>query len=164
MEKPDIILTHADADGICSAALILSVFPKTSIFFTKPVSLLKDLSFLKEKRVILADLAFNKPDMDKIVKELQKREFLYFDHHPLPKDAKLSGAFHIDQSASASELVYKFYKDKLPPERAWIALYGAIADYCDKTEFVGDKLKDWDMRAIYFEVSTLVLGIKNEEF
>ena len=158
-----MILTHADADGICSAALLLTVFPKTKIFFTKPVSLLKDLKFLKQKNLILADLAFNKRDTEKIFKELEKRNFLYFDHHPLSKK-DLNENFKIDQFASTSELIFKFYKDKLPEERVWVALYGAIGDYCENTKFVQDKMKDWDIRSIYFEVSTLVLGIKNEEF
>ncbi len=163
MDKPDLILTHADADGICSAALLLTVFPKTKVFFTKPVSLLKDLKFLKQKNLVLADLAFNKKDTKEIVKELQKRDFLYFDHHPIP-DLPFPEGFELDTSASTSELIFKFFRDKLPEERSWVALYGAIGDYCEDTKFVKEMMKDWDIRSIYFEASTLVLGIKNDEF
>ena len=48
-------------------------------------------------------------------------------------------------------------------EREWIAIYGGIADYAE-TPFVLEKLRNWDIRALYFEVSTLVLGIKMKAF
>src|SRR3989344_7995266 len=82
MLQPDLIFSHADVDGLCSAALLLSRFPKTKVFFTKPVSLLFDLKFKKEKNIIIADIALNKRDIPQILKELEKKNFLYFDHHP----------------------------------------------------------------------------------
>ncbi|MEM5812291.1 MAG: DHHA1 domain-containing protein [Candidatus Aenigmatarchaeota archaeon] len=46
----------------------------------------------------------------------------------------------------------------------WTALYGAIGDYSEDTDFIRRHISDWDKRAIYFEVCTISLGIKNEEF
>ena len=160
--EPDLIFSHADVDGLCSAALLLSRFPKAKIFFTKPVSLFFDLKYRKEKNIIIADIALNKRDIPKILKELKKRNFLYFDHHPYT-NLKLPENF-IVADVSTSESVYKYFQKDIPKEQVWTALYGAIADYCADTEFVKSNLKDWDVRSLYFEVSTLVLGIKMKEF
>ena len=69
-----------------------------------------------------------------------------------------------EEGVSASELVYRYYQNSIPKERVWIALYGAIGDYTEHTPFVEERIKNWDKRAVYFEVSTISLGIKNEEF
>ena len=65
---------------------------------------------------------------------------------------------------SASELIYRYYRRSIPRERSWIAIYGAIGDYSGDTEFVKNAILNWDARALYFEVSTIVMGIKNDEF
>jgi RecJ-like exonuclease len=104
--------------------------------------------------------------------ELSKRsrtgEILYFDHHELPggmkeSDIKVTKYVH-KTDVSASEIVFKHFQHDIPMERIWIALYGAIGDYEDDTEFAKDKIANWDRRALFFEVSTLILGIKNREF
>jgi single-stranded-DNA-specific exonuclease len=68
------------------------------------------------------------------------------------------------RGASASELVYRHYMKEIPRERVWLALYGAIADYADETPFSRERIRNWDRRGLYFEVSTISLGIKNDEF
>lgn len=168
------ILTHADGDGICCGAIALSKFPKSRVFFTKPVSLLKDLKPVRDKRIIISDIAVNKRDAPEIVKLLQEKsdngaEILYFDQHPIPDNITISDlkksckVFAHDPSGSSSEVIYRHYQKELPMEREWIAIYGAIADYAE-TSFVDEIMRNWDVRAIYFEVSTLVLGIKMKGF
>ncbi len=167
-----IILTHADCDGICAGAIALSRFPKAEVFFTKPVSFMRDLSEIKADIIIITDIAMTKTDGPHIVKILGKKkaEVLYFDHHVIPdsineKEIKKNvDVFVHDEKASASELIFKYYQKEIPRERVWAALYGAIGDYTENTQFVSDRIKNWDRRAIYFEVSTIVLGIKREEF
>lgn len=166
-----VILTHGDGDGMCAGAIALSRFPDARVFFTKPVSLLKDLRYeAGGDRVIICDIALTRRDAGEILKLLgKKKEVLYFDHHPVPQGVKgkVGNAVNLyvhDLNASASELIYRHYQNDLPKERVWPALYGAIADYSEDTDFVKERMRNWDHRAIYFEVSTLVLGIKADRF
>ncbi len=167
-----VILTHGDGDGICAGAIALSRFPDAKVFFTKPVSLLKDLQGeAGEDRIIICDIALTRRDAGEIIKFLKgKGEVLYFDHHPVPRgirerDVRDSVKLYVhDLNVSASELIYRHYQKDLPKERVWPALYGAIADYSEDTDFVRESMSDWDHRTIYFEVASLVLGIKSNKF
>jgi RecJ-like exonuclease len=173
-----LILTHSDCDGICAGALALARFPDARMFFTKPISLMRDLEEtaipMKPKKMIICDIALTKRHASEIVKMLagmnKRTNILYFDHHSLPQTASLDAVndavstFAHDTSASASEITYRHFQKSLPMERVWLALYGAIGDYTDDTEFVKERMQNWDKRALYFEVSTLILGIKDEQF
>lgn len=166
------ILTHADGDGICAAALIKTIFPEAHVFFTKPVSLYSDLKETRSKKIFICDIALTKKDAKDVASLMNKKraEILYFDHHTIPDDVKplldkiKKLNFIHDKKKSTSEIVYRYYEKKLPKERIWVAIYGAVADYSDDTEFIIERLKSWDKRALYFEVSTLVLGIKTDGF
>jgi RecJ-like exonuclease len=178
-QKADtLILTHSDCDGICAGALALSRFPGARLFFTKPVSLLHDLEEtaipLNPKKLVICDIAITKSHAAEIVKRLKDikgtSDILYFDHHTLPSTTSLNdvedavSTLAHDTGASASEIVYRYFQKSLAMERIWLALYGAIGDYTDDTEFVMERMRNWDKRALYFEVSTLILGIKDERF
>jgi RecJ-like exonuclease len=167
-----VVLCHADCDGICSGAIAQARYPNAEVFFTKPVSFLHDLKNTDAGRIIICDIAITKRDAKEIVMELGKKsrnsEVLYFDHHQLPgnlkeSDIKVTKYEHV-LNVSASEIVYRHFQKDIPRERIWIALYGAIGDYEDDTEFAKEKIANWDRRALFFEVSTLILGIKNREF
>ena len=167
-----LILSHTDCDGLCSAAIVLSKFPESAIFFTKPVSFLSDLRDSDAAKIIICDIAITKSDAKAVASLLEsksrKSEIIYFDHHELPaglmdKDIKISKYVH-QQNVCTSELVYRNLNAGLPEERIWLALYGAIGDFEDSSPFVKDRILSWDRRALYFEVSTLILGIKNREF
>lgn len=163
-----MIMTHADCDGICAGAIALSRFPKADVFFTKPVSLLRDLEETGASKVVVCDIALDKRDAPRIVEELKRfDEVLYFDHHPIPatiKKGDIPGMFVHDMRASASELIYRRYQKDIPRERVWVAIYGAIGDYTEDTPFVQERIRNWDRRALYFEVSSIVLGIKDDKF
>ena len=167
-----VILTHADCDGICSGAIAQSAYPEAEVFFTKPVSFLHDLRNTQAGRIIISDIALTKSHALKILAELKKKsrkgEVMYFDHHELPNGIRESEVkvtlYGHNTKVSASEIVYRHFQHDIPMERVWIALYGAIGDYEDDTKFAKDKIASWDRRALFFEVSTLILGIKNREF
>ncbi|MEM5871629.1 MAG: DHHA1 domain-containing protein [Candidatus Aenigmatarchaeota archaeon] len=167
-----IILTHADCDGICAGAIVKSRFPQAEIFFTKPVSFYDDLNSCEAERLIICDIAISRKDFSDIIKLFEQKsknsEIFYFDHHPLPEDVfkKIQKTISVywNQNCSSSELVYRYFQKNLPPERVWIAIYGAIGDYEEKTEFVEHWMKNWDVRALYFQASILFLGIKDENF
>ncbi len=167
-----VILTHADCDGICSGAVALSRFPEATVFFTKPASLLDDLRHTEAEKIIISDIALTKKDAVKIIEEMKRKEceIFYFDHHDIPDSIKeedvrnaVSAYFH-EKGTSASELIYRAYKNEIPRERVWLAIYGAIGDYLDNTPFIRERMLNWDRRALYFEVSTITLGIKTDEF
>jgi len=167
-----IIMTHSDCDGICAGAIALSRFPKAEIFFTKPVSFFEDLEKFEAERIVITDIAIPRVDVSRVLKLLEEKsknsEIYYFDHHVLPDKvkAKLSKILkaYVNEEASASELIYRHFQKEIPRERVWIAIYGAIGDYSQHTEFVEERIKNWDARALYFEACTLVLGIKDEHF
>lgn len=166
-----IILTHGDCDGICAGAIAQAKYPGADVFFTKPVSLFHDLTNVDADKIVITDIALTKRDAPMIADLFQEKgEILYFDHHVLPKTVKKSEilkgteVFIHDTDSSASELIYRHYMKDIPRERVWIAIYGAIGDYSDDTEFVKERMLNWDRRALFFEVSTIVLGTKNERF
>jgi RecJ-like exonuclease len=166
------ILTHADPDGICAGAIALSRFPDANVFFTKPVSLLRDLGKVDpDNKIVIADIALTRRDAPGIVKLFkEKKDILYFDHHVIPRTIKKQdieknvNVYCHELGVSASELIYRYYQKDIPRERVWIAIYGAIGDYSDDTPFVEERMLNWDRRALFFEVSTISLGIKNEQF
>ncbi len=172
MTDKSVILTHGDCDGICAGALALSVFPESRVFFTRPASFLNDLRETEAERIVVTDIAITKRDAVEIVKEFKRKkcEIFYFDHHEVPRSVGRKGVeesvtlYVNTKNQSSSEIIYKTYKDRIPKERVWIAIYGAIGDYLDNTPFVRKRLLNWDKRALYFEVSAITLGIKNEEF
>ncbi len=166
-----VILTHGDCDGMCAGAIGLSRFPDAKVFFTRPVSLLHDLENTDAERTIISDIALTRRDAPEIVKLLKDRgEVLYFDHHLIPRTISRKeiissvDVYMHELDTSSSEMIYRYYQKDMPGERVWIAIYGAIGDYSDDTEFVRERILNWDRRALFFEVSTIVLGIKNDEF
>jgi RecJ-like exonuclease len=165
------ILTHADADGICAGAIALARFPSSKVFFTKPVSVCSDLAETRADRIVIADIAINKAEQKEFVRIVNESpaRILYFDHHPLSKETRKKleqnlDLFVHDTGASASELIYRHYQREMPKEMVWPALYGAIGDYSENTDFVRKNIINWDRRMINFEVSTISLGTKNDEF
>ncbi|MFQ6105784.1 MAG: DHHA1 domain-containing protein, partial [Candidatus Hydrothermarchaeaceae archaeon] len=59
-----------------------------------------------------------------------------------------------DLTKSASELTFKYF-GKGVDHLNRIALYGAISDYCDETDFVREELCFYDKRTIYLEAGLL---------
>lgn len=157
------ILAHGDADGVCSASLILARYPDADVWITRPVGLLKDIKACEDERVFICDIAICERDRKELFEEFERicasGELTYIDHHPLPLDT-LSGDVPCtkilrDTRKSASELVYSFLKKELQSEMNRVALFGAIADYCDETEFIRKELDAYDKRTIYMESGLL---------
>jgi len=161
---PVKILAHGDADGICSAALVRARFPNAEVWFTRPVTLAKDLEEIElGTTTIILDIAISEGHKDEIfqyMRELaQHDEVLYIDHHPLPpdvlrEDVPATQFVHMI-GESTSELTYKLFREALPPELDRVALWGAIADYATETDFVREELNKYDRRTIYMEAGLL---------
>lgn len=160
------ILTHPDSDGMCSAALILSLYPKSTVFFTKPVSVLSDLQQTKDNKIFICDIAISKSHTTQIMEFLKssKSEIIWFDHHPLPIEKSKIPCTFVTGEGCTSEIVYKYFEKQMDTEKSFISVYGAIGDYTENTDFIKSKLLDWDARSLHFEASILFLGIKEENF
>ncbi|MFQ5814982.1 MAG: DHHA1 domain-containing protein [Candidatus Hydrothermarchaeaceae archaeon] len=156
----EVIFSHGDADGICSAALLYSKYTTAKLWITTPVGLLKDLRSCDAERVFICDIAISERDKDPLFEEFKRisddGELVYVDHHPLPLHTLTSdipsSKIVWDTWKSASELVFRF-----SGEEGWshLALFGAIADYRDSTEFVIRKLDYYDKRTISLEAGLL---------
>lgn len=162
------ILCHGDSDGVCSAALVRSLFPDAEIKFTRPVTLLRDLQEIRPNyTVVILDIAINETQKEEIlamIGELSNSgEVIYVDHHPLPyrmlkKDIPATTLAH-ELGPSASELTFRLFKHGFSQEHERVALWGSIADYCEQTHFVQEALGRYDRRTIYMEAGLLSQAI-----
>lgn len=158
------ILAHGDTDGICSAALVKARFPEAEVWFTRPITLLRDLNEVElGTLVLILDVAVSETHKGEIFKRMrelaQKDEVLYIDHHPLPPDTLKKDIpatqFAHEIGASTSEITFRLFESDINPDLDRVALWGAIADYCEETEFVHDGLSKYDRRTIYMEAGLL---------
>lgn len=162
------ILTHGDTDGICAGALCLATHQGAHVFFTRPTGLAEDLEQVQPNDVvIICDIALPETTLPEILDKFHlianKGTLVYIDHHPLsPKVtlADIPGMVDHEIGPSASEIAFKTFKSSLPPAMSRVAIYGAIGDYADDTALMQELLLNWDKRALYFEVGTLVQGIE----
>ena len=163
------ILVHGDSDGVVCGALAYAFYGRGNVYFTHPAGLLEDLSVVKPgDSVFVGDIALSEPEAREVLEKLsllaEKGEVVYVDHHPLPEGISKSdvpGTFVHALDASASELTYKLFQEKLPPEGERLALFGAIGNYLDQTPWVKRAMENWDKRCIYFEAGVLAQGLEN---
>lgn len=165
------IFTHSDCDGICAGAIVLAVNPNAKVFFTHPYGLLDDLENVKEgDGVIICDIALSEGKLHEILEKFSfinnHGELVYIDHHPLPEGLlkkNIPGKVIHKIGSSSSELAYIFFQEKIDPLLNRVAIYGAIADYLDKTPIITNLLCGWDKRRIYFETGILVQGLEGKK-
>lgn len=173
MGKVLTILAHGDADGVCSAALVKaalgSKYDEVRVVFTHPVDLVKDFREFAAGDVYIVDVAIDEKYFSEAREALpsHRGRVVYIDHHPLPGEIPGIEIFH-EEGASASELTYRMLAGLLPRRMSRVALYGAISDYMDYTEWVQSALLQWDKRIVYFESGVLMQGLerarKDHEF
>ena len=152
-----VILTHDDADGVCSAALLKARYPDARVIFTRPIALHRDLRQVEDEgMVFVCDIGINDRYREKVqatAKKMGKR-LIFFDHHPLPVTKR-----HWDPKKAATQLVYEYVGKDLPEEMKWIAVFGCIGDWRE-TQFVTESYNAWDKQSIQFEATTLVMALE----
>ena len=157
------IFAHGDTDGICSGAIAYAAHPSAEVWFSHPAGLLKDIKDVDAETVIICDIAISEKHKDKILPYFaQIRDsgtLIYIDHHPLPLKT-VSGDLPcskvvMDRTKSSSELTFRYFEKDLPKDMNRVALFGAISDYCDETDFVNTELDIFDKRTIYLEAGLL---------
>ncbi|MEE8168449.1 MAG: DHHA1 domain-containing protein [Candidatus Hydrothermarchaeales archaeon] len=167
----EMIFSHGDTDGICSAALAYSKYPEAELWISTPIGLLKDVKACNADLTVICDLAISERDKDALFREFKrissKGELNYIDHHPLPLYT-LTGDLPCtkimwDTKKSSSELTYRFLN---LDDMSHLALFGAIADYCDSTRFVVEELDFYDKRTISLEAGLLsqCLGVSRGDY
>ena len=170
-----VVLSHGDLDGITSGAIALLAFPGSDFFFTRPSQLHQDLYRVAKDRpttVSISDIAINNKRFDEILDAIDRfpesTAIHWIDHHPITTKqrrelSKRVNLFH-EVGPSAAELVYRDFKESLPEHALRLALYGAIGDYCDDTEFAIQQFDNYDKRTLYLEAGLLVQALQEIDY
>ena len=161
------ILTHGDADGVCSGALALAANPNSHVYFTHPAGLAEDLNVVEPgDSLIVCDISLSENTLGEVLDKLrlvaEHGQLIYIDHHPLPEGLspyEVPGEFVHGVGVCASELTYRFFEDRLSRDMSRIAVYGAIGDYADDTPYIRRLVQDWDKRVLYFETGILIQAL-----
>ncbi len=134
------ILTHGDVDGVCSAALAKSIYPRARVDFAEPYQLVEKLRGLSGwDTAIILDLGMNVTqgvETKEAFREVSKScDTIYVDHHPFPPGITegtltCKRVVH-DKNASTSELTWGFFSPSASLD--FVALLGGIGDYQDNT-------------------------------
>ncbi|MFQ5975815.1 MAG: DHHA1 domain-containing protein [Candidatus Hydrothermarchaeales archaeon] len=157
------IITHGDSDGLCAGALAYARYPGAEVWFSHPAGLSKDIKEVDADIVVICDIAISEKHKEKIFSHFARisetGELIYIDHHPLPLKT-VSGDLPctkvvIDRTKSSSELTFRLFKEQIAQELNRVALFGAISDYCDQTDFINAELDIFDKRTIYLEAGLL---------
>ncbi len=142
-EENKILVYHRDADGVCSAALILKYFPNFKSIVREGPIIDKDFykKVIKEKPKFILFVDIPIDQSWKKLKEIKNKtnaEILIIDHHIPEKNLNPEGIIHINPLfyekiyLPASFLVYEIVKkfEKEIRRFVWIAGIGIIGDHC----------------------------------
>jgi len=164
------IIAHGDSDGVCSAALTAAAlrndYPVITVYFSHPADLARDLKEFARGDIVIVDIAISESHVTELIDFMSSYggQITYIDHHPGPLEfsiKELPARVYHEEGASASELTFRYFSKKLDREYSRVALYGAIADYLDQTEWVRSTLSMWDKRIIYFESGVLSQALEH---
>jgi RecJ-like exonuclease len=170
-----VILTHGDIDGITAGAIDMLAFPGAEFYFSRPSQIHLDLSRIardQPENVVVSDIAMNAMRTTEILDALrhlsQHSAVYWIDHHPMDASVKkqLSSLtdLYYEEEPCAAELAYRRFEERLPEHALNLALYGAIADYCDTTPFVTKHLEDFDKRTLFLEAGLLVAALQEIDY
>ncbi len=170
------IISHGDADGICSAAIIKSLYPGARIVFSKPSLLHKAMRTVERSmktigKLFIVDLAINPQVKDFVLARFQtaneKYPIYYYDNHSLPPDLTIEEVKSVTREyrhsieCSTSSITFEalcgsdFDNPIKNRRQMFLAAYGAIADYAKKCELLKLTLDLWDEASIYYQAFLL---------
>ncbi len=146
---PFRIISHLDADGICSASLMIKALDaqgshyKVSIFQQLNEQVIKELSREDDGTYIFTD--FGSGQFKILAENLAGKRVLILDHHD-PEGTTAEGFIHInphlagitgDKEISGAGVVYLFTSelDNKNEENAHLAIIGAIGDVQEQDGF-----------------------------
>ncbi len=170
------IISHGDADGICSAAIIKSIYPGARVVFSKPSLLHKAMRSVERSmktigKLFIVDLAINPQVRDFVLARFkaasEKYPIYYFDNHSLPPDLSheeiksLTHEYRQSISCSTSSITFEAlcgFDSENPiknRKQMFLAAYGAIADYAKNCKLLKLILDLWDEASIYYQAFLL---------
>jgi oligoribonuclease NrnB/cAMP/cGMP phosphodiesterase (DHH superfamily) len=160
-----------DVDGICSAALVVAANGGT-FELTDYDELFFALDNIPEatESLVLCDLGTDASRFGEFVgrlAELQKRmKVTYIDHHYLTDEMRKNlQALPIrlvhDAGECASMLTYLTFKDKLPADAGYLALFGAVTDYMDASPTAAKMMERFDRQFVLLESTMLSYAVAN---
>jgi single-stranded DNA-specific DHH superfamily exonuclease len=139
-----ILVYHRDADGVCSASLVLKFFPDFETI-TREGPIIDDKFFkeLEEKKpdvLVFLDIPVDQEwkKLKKLMAIIPETKMMIIDHHIVEKDMNDAGIIHVNPRfcdknlyCPASYVVYKiFRKLGMDVEKyVWISVIGVIGDY-----------------------------------
>jgi len=147
--KPVRIITHLDADGICSSALMIKALQYKKLgYFISIVQQLDDNlleNLIEDSSELLVFLDIGSNQLSLIKEKIKTKPVLIIDHHELSDKKSPENIFHINPAffninqneISTSGMVYWFAYELEPKthELAHIGIIGAIGDLQDKPSF-----------------------------
>jgi RecJ-like exonuclease len=161
-----------DADGLCSAALVLAA--KGGTFrLTDYDELIGELDSIPAdaSELVLCDLGTDPSRFPqfrtKIAALTHKLKVTYIDHHYLSNEmkAELEGpgvTIVHDVNECSSMLTYVTFKDALPAEASYLAMFGAVTDYLDSSPLAGKMMERFDRQFVLLESTLLSYAISNQ--
>ncbi len=143
------IISHLDADGLASAAILVATFKRAHIKFTLSVikqideSLIKELEKEQINNILLTDIGSGSLSL----LNLQNKEIFILDHHK-PENFQNTNVNHLNphtlsidgsKEISGAGVTYLFAKefDKRNTDLAHLAIIGAIGDMQESNGFFG---------------------------
>lgn len=152
-------------------------FPDCDLRFARPADLCRELKLVPASvDVVVCDVALNEGDVACIQERMgmlisRGTAVLYIDHHPFPvalgtKDLPGVRVVH-DPNACSSQLAYTTFRERLRVDAVFLAVYGAIADYSERTPVISSELERWDRRLLFVEAGLLseaLLERRDDEF
>ncbi|MBN2043070.1 MAG: DHH family phosphoesterase [Candidatus Aenigmarchaeota archaeon] len=154
-EGKRILVYHRDADGVCSASLLLKFFPDfEAIPREGPIidsKFMKEITGMNPGMLLFLDIPIDQEwkKVKKIRDSVPGIKIMVLDHHLMEKDLNKLGMLHInprfdapDIYCPASYCIYKLFKKMgLDVEPfIWISVIGIIGDY--GFEDCGDVLQE----------------------
>ncbi|OLS25258.1 MAG: hypothetical protein HeimC2_19340 [Candidatus Heimdallarchaeota archaeon LC_2] len=170
------IICHGDADGICAAAIVKSVYHGAVIFFSRAPQLHKDIreleKYMKQIDVLyILDVALNPKNLqftlERFKKSKLKTEIYYYDNHLIPEHLDLEDLKthvteyrNIEFSSSAATTFVEMYGDSQEiiinnRKHAVLGAYGSISDYAKHCSLLAKVNNTWDESSIQFQAFLL---------
>lgn len=177
------VVSHGDADGICSSAIIKSKNPGALVLFSKASELHKTIKQISNwaktlDTLYIVDVAINPKSqkfvLDRLKKAKKQFSIIYIDNHLLPWEVKNSSyeikevnihdyvdVYLRKENWSSSALTFTtLYGEGVDViienrKQALLGAYGAISDYAKKCTLLKQILDLWDESSIYYQAFLL---------
>ncbi len=145
-----MVVSHLDADGLTSAAIILKTLQREGIIYNLRVvqtvdqKVVDELKNVSEKKIIFVDIGSGQLEL---IKQLEDKEILILDHHEPsvkdyggilhynPHDFDLDGSNEI--SGAGTTYFYSRMLNEKNTDLAYLAIIGAIGDVQEHNGFIG---------------------------